>query len=146
MYGDWSETDQHEAENEHSKATLGHRIAADKNKELEDAKEVIKALREELAKEKTTKPIKPLSGMQLFGLAAKRQWCDVEFGRAVMEEFCRFNGIILACNENDAVYPAQQEATESCAHRFVRDEEAPRHLCCQVCGEVKNEADEAGGA
>ena len=38
------------------------------------------------------------------------------------------------------------KVAESCGHRFVRDEEAPRHLCCQVCGEVKNEADEAGGA
>ena len=42
-------------------------------------------------------------------------------------------------------HAVQQEAAESCAHRFVRDEEAPRHLCCQACGEVKNEADEAGG-
>ena len=45
-----------------------------------------------------------------------------------------------------AGHAAQQDADESCAHRFVRDEEAPRHLCCQACGEVKNEADEAGGA
>ena len=99
MYEDWDESDAYEAENTHEKMTLGHRIAEDVQRNLDEANKTITHLRAELSKLHACVSTKQLSGMQLHNISVKRPWCDVEFGRSVIEEFCRINGLRLDDSE-----------------------------------------------
>ena len=101
MY-EWTESDEYEAENDHGKMTLGHRIAADKQRALDKANQTIASLRTEILNLRAHGTVKPLSGMRLYSLSVKRPWCDVEFGRAVIEEFCRANQLRLDDSEDQS--------------------------------------------
>ena len=51
------------------------------------------------------------------------------------------DGTAIVSMNHPPAQPAQQEPV-ACNHKFVQDDEAPSHACCQFCGEVRTAAAE----
>ena len=72
---------------------------------------------------------------KIFGIAAEGHSMDV-YG---IENASMILHLSRAIEAAHGITAAPTTDKKGCAHQFVRDHDAPRHECCQLCGAVRKD-------